>query len=185
VSLKEYLIGQNVDMLEMGNISGLNGLLIGVASQTGISGICLLGEIPYYTVNLENPRAAWSVLHLLQTLLSLRIDFHSLEDDIKKFDREISRIGKKTQETMETFIHSDEDSMEFGGLVEDEEEEEEEEEESKPLSDTARLRIEELFRQVKQDPLRAPRLKEELDKWGVYHIYEDRFLDLFRRGEAG
>ncbi|MFH1037067.1 MAG: PAC2 family protein, partial [PVC group bacterium] len=181
--LREYLAGHEVSLLEMGHISGLNGLLLGAASQVRIPGICLLGEIPYYTVNLENPRAAGVILHLLQDLFSLRIDFRPLEDDIEKFDQEIASIGKKAQETMATFIHPDDEVMDFSGMIDEEEEEEPGEEESRPLSDSARRRIEELFRLVRRDPLQAPRLKEELDKWGVYPLFEDRFLDLFRGGE--
>ena len=183
VPLRQFLAEQEVKLLETGHISGLNGLLLGVASQFKIPGICLLGEIPYYTVNLENPRATLVILELLQSILSIRVDLHHIEDDIVKFDREIAQIGKKAQETMATFIHPDDEMMDFGGMMG--EEEEEEEEESRPLTDAARKRIEELFRQVQRDPLQAPRLKEELDKWGVYPLYEDRFLDLFRRGEAG
>lgn len=181
LALKDYLIEHGIDLLEMGHISGLNGLLLGIEVPGKIPGICLLGEIPYYTVNLENPRASMVILHLLEILLSIRIDFLPIEEDIKNFDREITRIGKKAQETMETFIHPDEG---MGGFM-DEEEEDEDEGESKPLPEPARKRIEELFRQVRIDPLQAGMLKEELDKWGVYHLYEDRFLDLFRGGGAG
>ncbi len=45
----------------------------------------------------------------------------------------------------------------------------------------AREKIEKLFKQVKSGEIEASRLKEELDYWGVYEIYEDRFLDLFRK----
>ncbi len=185
VELSEYLSGHDVSLLEMGHISGLNGLLLGTSAQARIPGICLLGEIPYYTVNLENPRAAGAILRLLQTLLSLRIDFLPLQEDIEKFDQEIASIGKKAQETMATFIHPEEEMMDFSAMTDNEEDEEEAdgEGEPRPLTDAARRRIEELFRQVRKDPLQAPRLKEELDKWGVYPFFEDRFLDLFRGEE--
>ena len=39
--------------------------------------------------------------------------------------------------------------------------------------------IEEMFKSVKKGGS-AETLKNELDKWGVYPYYEDRFLDLFR-----
>jgi len=41
-------------------------------------------------------------------------------------------------------------------------------------------RIERLFQEVERggDP---HRLKEELDRWGLFEYYEDRFLGLFRR----
>jgi len=46
----------------------------------------------------------------------------------------------------------------------------------------ARMRIEDMFRQVDsggRDPLE---LKSELDHWGIIKEYEDRFLTMFRRG---
>ena len=41
-------------------------------------------------------------------------------------------------------------------------------------------KIENLFDEVKQDKSKAPLLKSELDRWNLYELYEDRFLDLFR-----
>ena len=45
----------------------------------------------------------------------------------------------------------------------------------------ARLRIEELFKQVKRGETDPSMLKRELDRWGtLFHEYEDRFTSLFR-----
>jgi uncharacterized protein len=178
--LKKYLLSKGVSLLETGHITGLNGLLLGAAAEARIPGICLLGEIPHYTVNFENPRAAAAILHLLQRLLSFRIDLLPLQVDIEEYDQEISRLGQKAQETMAGLIYPGQEGEDYDEMMEDEEEEEAEEAEARPLTDEARRRIEDLFRQVAKDPLQAPRLKEELDRWGVYHLYEDRFLDLFR-----
>ncbi len=46
----------------------------------------------------------------------------------------------------------------------------------------ARVRIEELFSQVRRGEANPRTLKEELDRWEVFDEYEDRFLALFRRG---
>jgi hypothetical protein len=43
----------------------------------------------------------------------------------------------------------------------------------------ARVRIEELFRKVKREESRASDLKDELDRWGLFEEYEDRFYALF------
>ena len=40
--------------------------------------------------------------------------------------------------------------------------------------------IENLFEEAKADRNKAYLLKRELDKWNLYELYEDRFLDLFR-----
>ena len=40
-------------------------------------------------------------------------------------------------------------------------------------------RIEKMFKAAGRDHSKAQSLKDELDKWGLYKLYEDRFLDLF------
>lgn len=49
------------------------------------------------------------------------------------------------------------------------------------LPRAARIRIEEMFAAVERGTLKAHELKVELDRWGVFDEYEDRFLGLFRR----
>ena len=44
----------------------------------------------------------------------------------------------------------------------------------------ARVHIEELFDQVRRDLSLAPRLVAELNRWGVFTEYQDRFFALFR-----
>jgi hypothetical protein len=44
----------------------------------------------------------------------------------------------------------------------------------------ARQRIEEMFAMVKSGELEPPDLKIEMDRWGLFREYEDRFLSLFR-----
>lgn len=45
----------------------------------------------------------------------------------------------------------------------------------------ARLRIEELFRQVIKGERDSSDLKSELDRWSVFAEYEDRFLSIFKK----
>ena len=45
----------------------------------------------------------------------------------------------------------------------------------------AREEIEKLFSQVKSGELEPVRLKEELDKWGLFSQYQDRFFNLFKK----
>ncbi|MFC2019580.1 hypothetical protein ACFLU4_06505 [Chloroflexota bacterium] len=44
----------------------------------------------------------------------------------------------------------------------------------------ARMRIEELFRQVASGDREPKSLKDELDRWDVFEEYQDRFLELFK-----
>jgi len=46
----------------------------------------------------------------------------------------------------------------------------------------ARVRIEELFTQVSRGELEPSELKEELDHWGLFDEYEDRFFKIFKKG---
>ena len=45
----------------------------------------------------------------------------------------------------------------------------------------ARVRIEELFEQVTSGEREPGELKDELDRWGLFEEYEDRFFNLFKR----
>jgi proteasome assembly chaperone (PAC2) family protein len=55
-------------------ISGLNGLLLGVSKEKGAEGICLLGEVPMYATRIQNPMAALAILKILTGLLDINID---------------------------------------------------------------------------------------------------------------
>jgi hypothetical protein len=44
-------------------------------------------------------------------------------------------------------------------------------------------KIEKLFHEARQDKTKAIILKKELDRWDLYKLYEDRFLDLFRENQ--
>jgi len=194
--LRDALSRQGVKLLRMGQVSGLNGLLLGVAALGALPGLCLLGEIPYYTMNLENPRAVMALCEMLERFLRLRFDYSPLAVEIERFDREISRMGRKAQETMSNFMTSEAGEEGFGPVPGDipemegepdeefrEEPAEDKKEAKEALPAPALRRIEELFRVVQAEPVKAPLLKAELDKWGVYARFEDRFLDLFRKGK--
>jgi len=45
----------------------------------------------------------------------------------------------------------------------------------------ARLRIDELFRKVDRGEMEPRQLKEELDRWGLFEEYEDRFFAIFKK----
>ncbi len=45
-----------------------------------------------------------------------------------------------------------------------------------------RMRIEGLFKLVEKGELEPKALKEELDRWGLFELYEDRFLSIFKGG---
>ena len=56
---------------------------------------------------------------------------------------------------------------------------EQDETEQTPEPHVVMQRIEQLFEEVALDHSRATELKNELDRLGLFELYEDRFLDLF------
>ncbi len=172
-SLLKVLLRHDVNFMGEGSIAGMNGLLISVAAQHGLDGVCILGEIPFFTAQVEFPRASMAILKVLTRLLEVDIDFVDLEIYASEKDKEIeplaSILGKEPDEA---------ESPKLGeGII--------------PAGDekvpkVARLTIEKLFRQAEFDRTYKSkmRLKEELDKWELFNEYLDRFLDLFKKSQG-
>ncbi len=77
-----------------GNITGLNGLLLGVARKRGLEAVCMLGEIPFYLQGLSMvyPEASKSVLEVLSKILGIEIDFSVLDKMVAQVDQGIGRL---------------------------------------------------------------------------------------------
>lgn len=82
---------------ERGNITGLNGILIGLAKKRGFESACLMGEIPDYLsgVPFPYPRASRSVLELLGKLIGIEIDYRPMEEMSHQVDEIIDSIYEK------------------------------------------------------------------------------------------
>ncbi len=80
-----------------GNITGLNGLLLGVARKRGIEAICVMGEIPVYLQGfpLPYPRASKSVLEVLTAALGIEIDMDRIAGFIEQSDSQIEQLYEK------------------------------------------------------------------------------------------
>ena len=85
-------------VLREGQISGMNGLLLGVAKQLGMEGFCLLGEIPFYTTEIENPKASMSVLRVLGKILGLKLDLKEMEELAEETEKEIDNYLLELQQ---------------------------------------------------------------------------------------
>jgi proteasome assembly chaperone (PAC2) family protein len=70
-------------------IAGLNGLLLGVAKEREVEGMCLLGEVPMYASRMPNPMAALAVIKVLSRQLEIEVD-----------TKELSRFADETREKM-------------------------------------------------------------------------------------
>ena len=79
---------------EQGNITGLNGLLLGVAKKRGLEAVCMLGEIPFYLQGLAMvyPKASKSVLEVLTKVLGFEIDFSILDKMVARVERGIGHL---------------------------------------------------------------------------------------------
>lgn len=157
----------DVNILETGTISGLNGVLLGLAAVNGLPGGCLLGEIPHVFSQIPFPKASLAVLEFFKTMAGIEVDLGELRDH-----------AKTVEETLENFL------IRMEGAA-DEAEHEEEDREADGNGKTRgaskeRQHIEWLFDQARKDRSRAYELKQELDRLGLFNEYEDRFLDLFK-----
>ena len=77
-----------------GNITGLNGLLLGVARKRGLDAICVMGEIPVYLQGLPFPYpiASKSVLEVLAAALDIEIDMQEITAFAASSEGEIERL---------------------------------------------------------------------------------------------
>jgi hypothetical protein len=82
-------------LVQRGNlqISGLNGLLLGVTKEREIEGICLLGEVPMYATRIQNPMAALAVLKVLTKMLDIEIDLTELNEMAKETAERMKQIA--------------------------------------------------------------------------------------------
>ncbi|HEX2956768.1 MAG TPA: PAC2 family protein [Chitinispirillaceae bacterium] len=149
-----------------GFIAGLNGLLLGVAASQGKKATCLLGTIPSYATNLSYPKASLSIVRYVTKMLSFNIDTSELEENVESIDQQFAVIEERIKEFMPS-VNKDED-------------EEINEIEDEKIPHYVMEKIENLFREASADRAKATELKKELDRWKLFELYEDRFLDLFR-----
>ncbi len=74
-------------------ISGLNGLLLGIAKERGFDGICLLGEVPAYASQLPNPMAALAIIDVLTKILGINIDTAELAQVAEEVKEKIKQAA--------------------------------------------------------------------------------------------
>ncbi len=82
-------------------ISGLNGLLLGVAKERGVEGICLMGDVPSYSHRIQNPMAALAILDKLKPMLSIELDTGDLATVAQESQQRMKQVAA---EAMEDYI---------------------------------------------------------------------------------
>jgi uncharacterized protein len=172
------LEGVELEILEDGQIGGLNGVLLGVAAEGGLHGACLLGEMPHIFHQLPFPKASLSVLQAFSTIADIHIDLSELAEQAKDVEQKLGELLEKLQEKVQEALEGEQEPD--GPGEEDGPEFEPAAMEEGPNAESREL-IENLFRQAYQNRAKAYELKSELDRLGLYREYEDRFLDLFKK----
>ncbi|MCX6004793.1 MAG: PAC2 family protein [Chloroflexi bacterium] len=80
-----------------GNITGLNGLLLGVAKRRGIEAVCIMGEIPVYLQGFPftYPKASKSVLEVLAAALGVSMEMEIISRMAEQSEQELSSLYEK------------------------------------------------------------------------------------------
>ncbi|MGD9116855.1 MAG: PAC2 family protein [Dehalococcoidia bacterium] len=115
------------ELVQRGNlqIAGLNGLLLGVAKERDVEGMCLLGEVPMHATRLQNPVAALAVLQALTGILKIEVEFGEL---IQIAQEAAERLKQVAAEAMGEYIDNfTRPIWEYGEEIEDDIEDDEEE----------------------------------------------------------
>jgi proteasome assembly chaperone (PAC2) family protein len=169
--------------IEDGQIGGLNGVLLGVAAENGLQGACLLGEMPHIFAQVPYPKAALAVLEAFGPMANLEIDFTELAEQVRAMDLKLGELLLELEHRINQPEPGGDESA--GNEPFDEHDlETSSDTTSGPGPDTGagnHDRIDRLFDQAAHDRASAYELKRELDRLGLFHQYEDRFLDLFKK----
>ena len=95
--LLKKLEGQDLVLKGDFYVAGMNGLLLSVAKERGMKGICLLGETPRYLGEVGNPAASEAVLEILIKLLRIKIDMTEINGLAQQARQEIESIVKESR----------------------------------------------------------------------------------------
>jgi len=92
-------LSQNgVQIMKEGGISGMNGVMVGMAKLQGMEGVSLLGETSGY---LLDPAASHSVLEALSRILGVKIDMTSIEERAKEAQQIFSQVQGMAEQGVE------------------------------------------------------------------------------------
>ena len=156
-----------LDVLENGQIGGLNGVLLAAASELDLPGACLLGEMPSIFAQFPFPKASVAILRAFRSLANIDVDLAELEEQAQEVEQKLSDLLANFEQAMQAQRQVEEPP--------------ESEVNHDVLSKEDRALIEDLFEKARSDRAHAYELKSELDRLGVFSDYEDRFLDLFQQ----
>lgn len=163
-TLIKFMEAYNIEPMDGGHISGMNGLILGFAQKRAIEAVCILATMPQYAISLPNPRASFAILDALRRILRFDLSLKDMEEYIKEMDEKMAMIEDKVKDVM---VERKFDTKTANA-------------EEKPVPPYIIEKVERLFHEARKDRTKAIILKKELDRWDLYKRYEDRFLDLFK-----
>jgi len=175
-----------IEPMQEGFISGLNGLLLGIAASRDIEAACILATIPSYASAIVYPKGSLAIVQTLAKAANFNIDTSELEKASAEYEESYAEIEERLRQVFPSMTEEGEEGM-FNG--EDFSLSQTEEPAPKPaeekIPEYVMNKIEHLFNEVAKSKNRdkAKELKNELDKWKIFDLYEKRFLDLFREDE--
>src|SRR5215210_1876326 len=83
----------NISTLDNGNITGMNGLILGLGKLRGIEGICLLGETSGYVIDAK---ASKNLLEIVNNVLGIHINM----DEMNKRSKDTEILIKNLEQQM-------------------------------------------------------------------------------------
>ena len=150
-----------VPLLQEGSIGGVNGIMLGAGLEHGLEGFCLLGEFPHFAQAIANPKASAAVLRVFARMTGIELDLSELDRSAQVLERNLIAHLRQLEAVATDAVEN----------------------EATPVDPAAEVkqRIEALFLAAARDREKAIELKALLDRQGLFELYEDRFLDLFKQ----
>lgn len=177
----------DTEVLAEGQIGGLNGVLLAAGAERGVSGMCLMGELPFFAAGVPNPKASAAVLDIFSKLSNIDVDLTRINEQAKAVEQGLLELLDKMKEAARQQSGAEEEGFtvpEFAQQQDRDEPSGDDESDDEPKLDyNTRRKIENMFEEAARNREKAFQLKEELDRLGVFKQYEDRFLDLFKKAE--
>ena len=175
-SVRDAMEASGVEILKEGQISGMNGLMLGFAGLRDVEAACLMATMPLYAQMMPNPKASRAIIRTFENLFGLDVDMAEIDDAVEQMNGTMAEIEEKIRETFVSMESHEGEQEDLSEVDEDK------------VPQVVMEKIERLFEEVQSEGSRekATQLKQELDRWNLYGLYEDRFLGLFRHGrDAG
>ncbi len=78
-------------------VAGMNGLMLSMARERCMKGVCLLGETPRYLSEMRNPTASQAVLSVLTRALNVEIDMTEMDNLAAQSRQQIEELIKESR----------------------------------------------------------------------------------------